>query len=115
VMLGDSFLEGVQVNQQDGLAERLEALLNLDSPPPGYTAIDVINAGVAAYGTGQETLFYENEVYKYQPDLVVLMFYVGNDVKNNDYLLEIPGGKRELALKPYFDIDRDGELRLLPG
>jgi hypothetical protein len=77
--------------------------------------MDVINAGVAAYGTGQELLLFEHEAHRYQPDLVVLLFYVGNDVKNNSYMLELPGGKRELALKPYFDLDRDGELRLLPG
>ena len=111
VLLGDSYLEGVQVNQSDTVAERLEALLNASSPSP----IEVINAGVAAYGTAQEMLLFEHEVSRYQPDLVMLLFYVGNDVKNNDLQLEIPGGKRELALKPYFDLDRDGELRLIPG
>jgi hypothetical protein len=115
VLLGDSFLEGVQVNQQDGIAERLEVLLTQQGPVPGFTTIEVINAGVAAYGTGQEVLFFEHEVYRYQPDLVMLLFYVGNDVKNNDLMLEIPGGRRELALKPYFDLDRDGLLRRIPG
>ena len=111
VLLGDSFLEGIQVQQADGVAERLEALLN----EAGLGRVDVINAGVAAYGTGQQVLFYEQDVHRYQPDLVVLLFYVGNDVKNNSYQLEIPGGKRDLALKPYFDLDRAGRLQLLPG
>lgn len=111
LLIGDSFLEGVQVPQSEGVAERLEALLNQD----GSRQIDVINAGVAAFGTAQELLLYENDLYQYQPDMVVLMFYVGNDVKNNSHLLEIPGGKKELALKPYFDLDRDGALVLIPG
>ena len=111
LLLGDSYLEGVQVQQSETVAERLEALLN----EPGGTPVDVINAGVAAYGTGQQVLLFEHEAYRYQPDLVILLFFVGNDVKNNSYMLELPGGKRELALKPYFDLDRDGEPRLLPG
>ena len=111
VLLGDSYLEGVHVHQWETVAERLEALLN----EAGHGPVDVINAGVAAYGTGQQVLLFEHEVHRYEPDLVVLLFYVANDVKNNSYMLELPGGKRELALKPYFDLDRDGELRLLPG
>lgn len=111
VLLGDSFLEGIQVQQSDGVAERLEVLLNAW----GLGHVEVINAGVVAYGTGQEVLFYEQDVRRYQPDLVVLLFYVGNDVKNNSYQLEIPGGKRDLSLKPYFDLDSAGRLLLLPG
>lgn len=111
LLLGDSYLEGVQVDQRETVAEQLERLLNETSPVP----VEVINAGVAAYGTGQEVLLFEHEAHRYQPDLVVLLFYVGNDVKNNSYALELPGGKRELALKPYFELDRDGELRLLAG
>jgi lysophospholipase L1-like esterase len=111
LLLGDSFLEGIQVQQADGVAERLEALLN----EAGLGRVEVINAGVTAYGTGQEVLFYEQDVRRYRPDLVVLLCYVANDVKNNSYRLEIPGERRDLALKPYFDLDRAGRLQLLPG
>ncbi len=110
LLLGDSYLEGVQVQQWEGVAERLETLLNDGAPAP----VEVINAGVAAYGTAQQVLLFEHDVYQYQPDLVLLFFFVGNDVKNNSPALEIPGGKRELALKPYFALERDGSLTLIP-
>ncbi|MGE3272508.1 MAG: hypothetical protein AB7P40_27430 [Chloroflexota bacterium] len=111
VFLGDSFVEAVQVEQWEGVAERLEALLNEGSPRP----VEVINAGVAAYGTGQEMLLLQEEAYKYQPDLVLLLFFVGNDVTNNNYRLELWDNDLKLALKPYWDVDKDGNLRMHPG
>jgi lysophospholipase L1-like esterase len=111
VLLGDSFVEAVQVQQWEGIVERLEAELNQGSP----RQVEVINAGVAAYGTGQELLLLEQEAYKYQPDLVLVMFFVGNDVANNNYRLELWDNSLKLALKPYFDLDRQGNLRLIPG
>lgn len=115
LLLGDSFLEGVQVQQWEGVAERLEQLLNERAGQQAGPRIEVINAGVAAYGTAQYLLLYESEAYRYQPDLVMMLHFVGNDVKNNSPALEIPGGNRKLALKPYFELEPDGQLMLLPG
>jgi len=111
LFLGDSFLEAVQVQEREGIAAQLEAALNEGAP----RHIEVINAGVAAYGTAQELLLLEDDVYRYQPDVVVLLFYVWNDVKNNSYRLEIPDRKIQRALKPYFDIDKQGNLNLISG
>ena len=111
VLLGDSFVEAVQVRQSDGIAERLEAALNRDASVP----IEVVNAGVAAYGTTQEYLLLDQMGEQLKPDLVLLLFFVGNDVTNNNYRLELWDGNLSLALKPYFDIERDGSLRLIPG
>lgn len=111
VLLGDSFVEGVQVNEQETVAQQLEAILNDGSP----RRVEVINAGVAAYGTAQELLFFEQEVQRYQPDVVVLFFFAWNDVKNNSHRLEIPERNLRLALKPYFELDRQGQLNLIPG
>jgi len=112
VLLGDSFVEAVQVEQWQGVAERLEAQLNQGSPRP----VEVINAGVAAYGTGQELLLLEHEAYKYQPDLVLVLFFVGNDVTNNNYRLELWDNNLKLALKPYWDLDKQGNnFRMYPG
>jgi lysophospholipase L1-like esterase len=115
VLLGDSFLEGVQVQQWEGVAEQLEQLLNARLDPAAGLRVDVINAGVAAYGTAQYLLLFESDVHRYEPDLVMVLHFVGNDVKNNSPALEIPGGNRKLALKPYFELDPDGNLTLLPG
>jgi hypothetical protein len=111
VLLGDSFVEGVQVQEQETVARQLETILNQRSS----RKVEVINAGVAAYGTAQELLYYEDEVSRFQPDAVLLFFFPWNDVKNNSYHLEIPDGDLKLALKPYFETDRQGTLHLIPG
>jgi lysophospholipase L1-like esterase len=111
VLLGDSFVEAVQVQQWEGVAERLEAELTESMGRP----VEVINAGVSAYGTGQELLLLEQEVSKYQPDVVLLLFFVGNDITNNNYRLELWDNNLKLALKPYWDLDRQGNLRMIPG
>jgi hypothetical protein len=48
----------------------------------------------------------------YQPDLVLLAFFVGNDVGDNSIELQLDG-KREAALKPYYVPADDGSLELL--
>jgi lysophospholipase L1-like esterase len=111
LLVGDSFVEGVQVQEWETVARQLEAILNRDPTQP----VEVINAGVAAYGTAQQLLFYEKDLERYQPDLVVLFFFPWNDVKNNSYRLEIPDRRLSKALKPYFELEDDGTLTLIPG
>jgi hypothetical protein len=57
---------------------------------------EIINAGVIGWGTAQELLFHRHEGYKYEPDLVLLMFYVGNDMQDNTIHLDVP------QRRPYF-------------
>lgn len=78
LILGDSFVEGLQVDQDQTLPAQLEALLNRDSRAP----VEVINAGVSRYGTDNAVLFLENEGVRYEPDLVIYAFYP-NDVTDN--------------------------------
>ncbi|RME97963.1 MAG: hypothetical protein D6768_18500, partial [Chloroflexi bacterium] len=40
-------------------------------------------AGVSGWGTGQQLLYYREEGKNYRPDLVLLMFYLDNDIKDN--------------------------------
>lgn len=105
LVLGDSFPEALQVRLEDAFSEVLETTLNKQV---GRRA-EVINAGVSGFGTDNALLFFSHEGYKYSPDIVVLTFYVGNDVRNNWAPLEEQdsGGPR----KPYYDIGPEG-LRL---
>jgi hypothetical protein len=73
LMLGDSFTYGLGVKQSETSSDRLETALKEQG------SFEVINTGVITYNVAQEVLFYEVEGYKYQPDLVVLMFF-RNDV-----------------------------------
>lgn len=108
--LGDSYVEASQVQAPETAAARLEALLGQATSNP----VEVINAGVFGYGTAQELILLDEEGVKYQPDLVVLFFCHCNDIANNNYRLELIDGDLSRALKPYFDLEDDDELRLIP-
>lgn len=98
--LGDSFTEAMQVPLEQAFHSQLETSLNMS----GNGRYEVINAGVASFGTSNQLLFYRDEGKKYDPDLVMLAFYIGNDVKDNDYKMKGEGS-------PYFYM-QDGELVL---
>ena len=74
--LGDSYVEGAQVQGNQTMAARLEAMLSQQLGRP----VEVINAGVFGYGTAQEYLLLDEMGVKYQPDLVVLFFCHCNDI-----------------------------------
>jgi hypothetical protein len=47
-----------------------------------------MNFGVDGYGTAQEFLTLTEDVWQFSPDIVVLAFFPGNDVRNNSAVLE---------------------------
>lgn len=94
---GDSYLEGWGVRLEDVVTEVLERRLNDRGDEIQY---EVLNCGVAGYGTDQELLLLRREGVRYDPDLVVLFFYV-NDVWNNYSRWGI-GSER--GYKPYFEV-----------
>lgn len=104
--LGDSFTEAIQVPLEKTFVKILEKRLNSKEK-----RIEVINAGVEAYGTTNEYLFLMNEGLKYQPDMVLLCFYIGNDVFNNSYNLKIKSKTGGDRLGPYFII-KDKRLEI---
>ncbi len=108
LVLGDSFVEAYQVAERERFLARLEAQLN----EQGSTHFEVIDGGCGGWGTAQEYLYWQQEGRAYQPDLVLLAVFVGNDVGDNSLELQL-GGRRELALKPYYVPRRDGSLELM--
>ncbi len=105
LLLGDSMTAGMQVPLERTFAKVAEAQLGQRGQ-----AWEVINAGVNAFGTDNELLFYRLEARKYQPDVVVLVVYLANDVYNNSRVLDLrTGGVSE---KPYFVLTPEGELEL---
>ena len=103
LVLGDSFVEAVQVPLQDCFSEVLERTLNEQAKKAKL--YEVINAGVLGYGTDQELLFFRQEGVHYDPDLVLLCFWIVNDASDNSYVLR--GGMS----KPYFILEGE-ELKL---
>lgn len=85
LVLGDSFVEAMQVPLEETFYRQLEAAL--DARAPGVRH-EVLGAGVSGYGTAGAVLYYERDGRRYAPDLVLLAFYPGNDVRNNSPTLE---------------------------
>jgi len=96
LLLGDSFVEAMQVPVEQTFARQLEAALTR----AGGSPVEVISMGVSGYGTASEYLWYRDGGRAYQPDLVLLSFYPGNDVRNNSPTLEP-------ALRPQYDAAGD--------
>ena len=84
LLLGDSFVEAMQVPIEQTFARTLEATLKRRGGPP----VDVFSMGVSGYGTTSEYLWYRDHGRAFHPDLVLLSFYPGNDVRNNSPTLE---------------------------
>ena len=100
-VLGDSFAEGREVVLEKVFWKRLESDLAACLARP----VEVLGFAVNGYGTAQELLVLEHTALAYQPDLVLLAFFSGNDVQNNERRLD---GHPD---RPYFVL-QDGTLVL---
>ncbi len=76
LVLGDSFAWGYGVGDDDIFTEVLERRFESERRP-----WQVVNTGVSGWGTDQQYLFLKSEGFDYQPDVVLLAFYLLNDPK----------------------------------
>lgn len=76
VVLGDSLVLSVQVPFAQTFCERLEARLNASDPAHRWR---VINAGVQGYGPVHEWLFFDAIAAAFEPDIVLIGAFAGND------------------------------------
>ena len=104
-VLGDSYSEAMQVPVQAAYWAQLPAQLAACGFRRGRE-IEVLNFGVAGFGTAQQLLLLESVALRYRPDLVLLQFTNGNDVRNNSFALE------EEKQRPFFGLDARGRLRV---
>jgi GDSL-like Lipase/Acylhydrolase family len=81
-VLGDSYAEALQLPIESTFWGRLEANLKSCRSFGGRT-VEVINFGVSGYSTAQELLILRHYAWRYQPDIVLLAFLSGNDVRDN--------------------------------
>ena len=107
LLLGDSYVEGLRVPLEQTFGKVLEAKLNAHAP--AKLRFEVIPAGVSGWGTDQQLLWFRKYGVAYQPDLVLLAFYPGNDFENNSEALEVANMGR--VMKPFFRLE-NGELAL---
>jgi hypothetical protein len=102
-VLGDSFTEAVHVPMERTFWAKMENRLAKCDALKGKK-VEVINFGVQGYGTAQELITLRKKVWEYQPDIVVLAFFIGNDIINNSPKLEHD------LYRPFFVYDQNGKL-----
>jgi hypothetical protein len=78
-LLGDSYIEAFEVPFEKTVGEVLETRLSALHGTP----VEVLNFGQGGYGTTQELLTLQHDVWKYSPDLVLLAVTTGNDISDN--------------------------------
>lgn len=75
--LGDSFLFGTGVTEEHVYVNLLERQLQ-----QSYD-VDVINAGVGGYGPWREYAYLMSEGYKWEPDMILVSYFIGNDLQDD--------------------------------
>ncbi len=103
-VVGDSFTEAPQVAYEQTFCAVAEHALG-GCKGVGARKIQVMNFGTDAYGTAQELITLRRHVWQYSPDLVVLAFFSGNDLRNNSTVLESD------RCRPFY-VFEDGKLTL---
>ena len=106
VVLGDSFMEGRVVGMNQRLSSVLQQQLG--------SGHEVMNFAVSSLGTTQEMEIFRFKARQFAPDLVVLGFNPGNDLRNNSRELEIQYGHDLVEEAAYHTVERNGEVVLHP-
>jgi lysophospholipase L1-like esterase len=103
LVVGDSFnwAGGRQGNYTARLEQKLDSLY-------GSHKVDVINAGYPATHTAEQLAMLKKFGLEYNPDLVILGFFAGNDFIDAD-----PNRKRIIVNDTFVDIDKRRERTLL--
>ncbi|MBA3967397.1 MAG: SGNH/GDSL hydrolase family protein [Nitrospirales bacterium] len=108
LLLGDSYTEARQVSLENTFGRKVEQQLQSCERLLPHL-VEVINFGVPGYGNAEELITLRSRGWAYDPDLVLTMFFSGNDLIDNFPRAEL----REPAYipRPYFHLDQ-GELKL---
>ena len=93
--LGDSFAFGFGVKEEDTYLERLERMLE-------GRRVEVVNAGLAGMGTDNEARLLAADGPALRPDLVLVGFFVGND------LVDVLTGPQRTRLEDGLPVLPDG-------
>jgi len=97
-VLGDSYVEALQVAEQQAFPAVLERSLP-GCPALGNRPVEVLRFGVSGWGTAQELAALEHYVWQFDPDIVVLSFLTANDMRDNSRVLSARAGEGDV--RPY--------------
>lgn len=93
MVYGDSFIQANYTPLEHTFCKDLERELGARLSQP----VEVLNAGVSGYGPDQIALKMEDEIPRFQPDLVIVSIFAGNDFG-------------DLERNKLFRLDPDGNL-----
>jgi hypothetical protein len=100
-VVGDSYVEALQVDLEDTFWKRLEVNLNRR----GHR-VEVLAFGMSGFDAAQAHEALRHHALKYHPDLVIYAFVPGNDLRDSvRSLYDVPW-------KPYYVLDEGGTLHL---
>ncbi len=85
--LGDSYTFALQVREEQTFVVLLQDSLQV---PNAGVRFQTINAGADGWSTIHQYAWFGEEGFRYQPDVVVLMFFVGNDPGENADIVRSP-------------------------
>ena len=97
-VIGDSYVEAMQVAEHKTFTSVIQRHLSADPLLHGKK-VEALNFGIDGYGTAQELITLRDHVWAYQPDIVVLAVFLGNDIRNNSVVLE---GDQ---CRPFYELD----------
>lgn len=108
-ILGDSFIEAIQVPAERTAARVLESRLSARFPERKF---ETMNFGVSNYGVGQYLLAYQEYVRRFTPDYVVVFASYLNFTRTTQR--ELSSRLQQfyaLNVRPAYALDESGELR----
>lgn len=79
-VLGDSFVEALEVKEEDSFPKVIESNLN----KKGFDTF-VYNFGLMFSGTVNQYLIFNHDIVKYNPDIIVLAFFRNDLIDNSPY------------------------------
>src|SRR5215204_5017934 len=111
LVLGDSFMEANSVPLDNTFHRQLEKFARATG-----NNVEVINMGVSGYGTLQEYLVFQDIGHLYNPDLVLVGFYDGNDVINNSLELSsiLTEEGQVTNARPFLDLNSPERWTITP-
>lgn len=112
-VLGDSFVEAIQVPQERTAVRALQQQLNARFPG---RRIETLNFGVSNYGVGQYLMLYGHAVRRFAPDYVVVFASYLNFTRTTQR--ELSSRLQtfySLNVRPSYVVDEDGALVYVPA
>jgi hypothetical protein len=104
MILGDSMIEAVDVDETETSHQILEDRLN--SQAPAGIKFEVISAAIISWGPAQELVYFRSQGQAYQPDLVLAVWFPGNDLRDvlPDHVMTVGPQGGVHCYAPYFAI-----------